>query len=81
MPGLLQLSPENTLQQNFEDVTPDRLPLGFPQRIGTESDLVWSGEDMKDESKYTYYFTDTDKEEIDAALKYFLGQAHPIISP
>ncbi|KAI0097587.1 hypothetical protein GGR51DRAFT_467234 [Nemania sp. FL0031] len=47
------------------------VPTGFPEHLS--SDLVWNGDGVQDED-YVYYFTDTEKLEVDFALHSFLRQ-------
>ncbi len=45
------------------------LPEDFPQRL--ESDLVWDGSDIADRYNWVYELTQSDIDEIEAALKHF----------
>ena len=50
---------------------PQTLPQGFPGSI--RSPRVWSGSDFDDESKFIYLLSGSDQEEINFAVKTFLG--------
>ena len=45
------------------------LPEGFPAQL--ESKLVWKGENLAETYDWNYQLTDSDIEEIEAALRHF----------
>ena len=51
-----------------EDLT-NELPSGFPTQL--KSDLVWRGDTIAQQYDWTYELTESDLEEIEAALAHF----------
>lgn len=45
------------------------VPAGFPTEL--ESDLVWDGSTISEKYDWTYELSETEVEEIEAALSYF----------
>lgn len=45
------------------------LPPGFPQRL--QSDLAWNGSNLSEHYNWNYVLTETDLNEIEAALEHF----------
>ena len=52
------------------------LPSGFPKYLN--SDLAWSGSQLSGD-QFTYYLTESDKLEIDAALASFKGMNYSLL--
>ncbi|KAJ5633851.1 hypothetical protein N7528_001693 [Penicillium herquei] len=52
------------------------LPAGFPEKL--TSPLVWEGKDIEKRSEWIYQLSDTQLDEIDAALKSFKALKKPL---
>jgi hypothetical protein len=52
------------------------LPNGFPSAL--DSPLAWTGQQLARQSDYIHHLSETEIEEIEAALKHFKGELSAI---
>ncbi|KAJ5482023.1 hypothetical protein N7475_000835 [Penicillium sp. IBT 31633x] len=60
---------ERTRHRKEFETLQSTLPVGFPQKL--ESSLVWEGKDIEKRADWIYQLSDSQLDEIDAALKSF----------
>lgn len=58
-----------TLRRKETEVLESTLPHGFPQKL--ESPLAWEGKDIEKRNDWIYHLSDSQLNEIDAALEHF----------
>lgn len=54
------------------------LPNGFPSVL--DSPLAWTGQQLARQSDYIHHLSETEIDEIEAALKHFKGEPLPLAS-
>lgn len=64
---------ERTRHRKEFETLQSTLPVGFPQKL--ESSLVWEGKDIEKRADWIYQLSDSQLDEIDAALKSFKGMS------
>jgi hypothetical protein len=62
---------ERTSRRKETETLQSTLPAGFPQKL--ISPLVWEGKDIEKRDDWIYQLSNTQLDEIDAALKSFKG--------
>ncbi|KAJ5561571.1 hypothetical protein N7461_000332 [Penicillium sp. DV-2018c] len=67
---------ERTRRRKETEILQSSLPAGFPQKL--ESPLVWEGKDIEKQDDWVYQLSNTQLDEIDAALKSFKALSLPL---